>query len=97
MITILCKRVVFYSQNDESAFFDFLGRIEAVESIVGEGDAIILNVIDKPSDESLRDLIALFHRYQIPEMTQLAQFLKKTNKKWFSDDNAYWYRQVFEN
>ncbi|MFA5169054.1 MAG: hypothetical protein WC530_11060 [Candidatus Omnitrophota bacterium] len=95
MISIFCNRVEFYSQNDEASFFDFVGRIDAVDSIAGMGDTIHLHVVDQPSEESLRDLLALFHRYRLPKMTQLSQFKNRKNQKWFTDTDAYWHKKVF--
>ncbi len=46
------------------------------------------------SNESLRELIALFERYRIP-MGQLAQFKTSRNESWFADPRAFWYRPVF--
>jgi hypothetical protein len=48
----------------------------------------------RPSREALRDLIALFSRYQIP-MRQLAQFKNFSNEKWFAAADSYWYVAVF--
>jgi hypothetical protein len=75
MPTLDCKRVMFYSPADESAFFRFAESIKAVRRVEGVGDSIMLHVASRISQESLRDLIALFARYRIPRMSQLEQFL----------------------
>lgn len=46
------------------------------------------------SDESLRELIALFNRYGVP-MGQLKVFLNKGNESWFKDPIKYWHAKVF--
>lgn len=46
------------------------------------------------SEASLRDLLALFHRYRIP-MKQLAQFRNAANESWFASPEMYWYSEVF--
>jgi len=95
MPTLDCKRVMFYSPADETAFFRFAESIKAVRRIDGVGDSIILHVRSRVSQESLLDLIALFERYRIPRMSQLAQFLSAPNKRWFADPRKFWHKKVF--
>src|SRR5437867_417580 len=95
MPTLELKRVQFYSDADESAFFTFARGIKAVEQVAGVRDSIILHVAARPSQESLRDLVALFLRYRISGMRQLAQFLSTTNRRWFADPSKVWHKKVF--
>jgi hypothetical protein len=74
MPTLDCKRVRFYSEGDETAFFAFARSITAVKRIEGSGDSILLHVTSRPSQQSLYDLNALFVRYRIRGKKQLAQF-----------------------
>ena len=74
MPTVICKRVRFYSQADESAFFHFAKSIKAVKRIEGVSDSILLHVSSRPSQESLRDLTALFQRYRVSNKAQLKVF-----------------------
>jgi hypothetical protein len=90
-----CKRVKFYSPEDEAAFFRFAESIKAVRRIEGVRDSIVLHVAPRISHESLRDLIALFERYRIPRMVQLAQFLSSSNRSWFADPKKFWHKKVF--
>lgn len=46
------------------------------------------------SEASLRDLLALFSRYEIP-MKQLAQFEDAKNAAWFRAPHMYWHKKVF--
>jgi len=71
MPDLVCKRVRFFSPADEAAFFSFAQSIKAVRRIDGKGDSIILSVSSRASKMSLRDLRALFRRYQIPDAEQL--------------------------
>jgi len=64
MPTLDCKRVMFYSPADEAAFFRFAESIKAVRKVEGVRDSIILHIASRISQESLRDLIALFERYR---------------------------------
>ena len=74
MPTLTCKRVLFYSHADESAFFHFANSIKAVKHVNGVGESILLHVSSRPSQESLRDLSALFQRYRIRNKDQLQTF-----------------------
>ena len=90
-----CKRVMFYSPADEAAFFRFAESIRAVRRIEGVRDSIVLHIASRISHESLRDLLALFERYRIPQMSQLAQFLSPSNRSWFADPDKFWHKKVF--
>ena len=78
MLTLTCKRVLFYSPADEAAFFFFANSIKAVKRVEGVSDSILLHVSSRPSRESLRDLSALFRRYRICNKAQLQAFAKTT-------------------
>lgn len=95
MPILTCKRVMFYSHADEAAFFHFAESVQAVRRVEGVGDSILLYVSSRPSQQSLRDLIALFLRYRIPGMSQLASFLTDENCAWFGDPQTDWHRKVF--
>jgi hypothetical protein len=82
------------SQGDERAFFEWLNRIPAVYKIGGVGEELHIHVRSRLSSESLRELIALFDRYDGP-LNQLAQFENSSNRNWFRNPEMYWYRQVF--
>src|SRR5947208_1082459 len=94
MTTLRSRRVWFFSQNDETAFFEFAGRIRGIRKIEGVGDSILLHVSARLSDRSLQELISLFRRYNI-QMSQLAQFLSESNRPWFTDPKAFWHKRVF--
>lgn len=88
--------VKFYSDLDEAAFFDWIGKVPAVEGSEGKGRTIFLTVdTDSVDDEALRELIAIFYRYGV-SMEQLAVLDERRFAHWFRDKEAYWYRAVFE-
>ena|SRR5439155_6218552 len=95
MPTLDCKRVMFYSPADEATFFRFAESIKAVRKIEGVRDSIVLHVGSRVSHASLRDLLALFERYRISQMSQLAQFLSSSNRSWFADPKKFWHKKVF--
>lgn len=93
---LVCKKVKFYSDNDEAAFFEWINKNDAIDETSGRGDELYLHMACKDlHDHDLRDLIALFFRYKI-EMTQLSIFLNERNKAWFFENSkAYWHKKVF--
>ncbi len=95
VIELECKKVVFYSPSDESAFFAWAESIPAVSSVSGRGRRILLAVDSrKISEESLRELLALFWRYSV-SMKQLARFQNSRNASWFHATDAFWFTRVF--
>jgi len=96
MPRLSCQRVQFYSAADEAAFFHFAESIDGVASVRGSADSIVLDLASEPSEQALRDLIALFERYHITGADQLAQFLSDSNKSWFADPKKFWYKSIFD-
>ena len=85
----------YYSDGDEAAFFSWLQSISGVISVQGRGRELHIRLRSKRlSAQSLRELIALYQRYQ-GNMNELAQFATQSNASWFSDPKAYWYSRVF--
>lgn len=85
----------YYSQGDERAFFEWLERIPCVSKLDGEGEELRIHVSgSRLTQGSLRELIAAFRRYGV-SMPQLARLETATNRKWFRDPSAYWYRLIF--
>lgn len=96
MPKVICKGVVFYSQNDETAFFEWISRIKGIKRWDGIGDEIHLYFPRrKISDECLLDLTALLYRYNI-EMSPLQQFVNDKNREWYTAPKKYWHKKVFQ-
>jgi hypothetical protein len=91
-----CPRVRFLSPGDESAFFRWAEGVPGIASVTGEGENIVLMARARLSEHALRELLALFHRYNVP-LGQLAVFATPANARWFTSPNAYWYKSVFPN
>jgi hypothetical protein len=95
MIKLVCKRVTFYSQNDETAFFEFLDRIKAISKWEGVGDEVHLYLPRVMiSNTSLRDLLAVFYRYKI-DMVQLQPLIINRKEERYKNKKAFWYKRVF--
>jgi len=91
MIRLDCSGVTFGSQLDEQHLFEWAMQIRGV--LRWEQDTLVVKSLNI-SQASLRDLIALFSRYQIP-MRQLAQFRNTRNEAWFAAPQMYWHTRVF--
>ncbi len=95
-IKLILESVHYYSNVDEEMFFSWLNKIVAISKIYGVGTALYLDAdSSKLDEENLRELIAIFFRYQI-DMTQLVQLMNDDNKSWFyNNKEAYWHNRVF--
>lgn len=83
------------SPGDERAFFEWIARIRCIRRFWGSGPELYLEIPRRRiSDACLRELLALFQRYDVP-MAQLAQFENKSNRRWFRNREAFWYAAVF--
>lgn len=91
MVYLDCSGVRFGSQLDEKHLFDWAREISCV--VRWEQDTLVVRSRQVP-ESALRDLLALFWRYNIP-MAQLAQFQDSTNETWFADPQMYWHEKVF--
>lgn len=91
MVFLDCSGIMFGSQLDEKHLFEWAVEIPGV--LRWEQDTLVVRS-KRISQPSLRDLLALFHRYGIP-MTQLAQFQNDENEKWFTAPHMYWHKKVF--
>ena len=96
-MVIICKRVIFYSQNDESAFFEWINKMKFVDRFSQAYDELYLHISkENLKDDELNDLIAFFYRYKIRRMKQLAAFLNEKNRKWFYENkDKYWHKKIF--
>ena len=90
MVHLDCSHVRFGSQLDEKHLFEW--AMEIVGFVRWQQQTLVVR--SHLSEASLRDLLALFSRYEIP-MGQLAQFLNSRNKRWFGAPNTYWHKRVF--
>jgi len=93
---LICKSVKYYSRKDEDTFFEWIKKIDCIDSLKGVGTKLHLQIsCNNVHDHDLRDLLALFYRYKI-DMKQLQRFLNKNNEQWFySNKKSYWHKRVF--
>jgi hypothetical protein len=94
-VELKAQATCFFSQLDETAFFEWLKKLSCVLTFEGKGDTLSIRVLQSRIDEyALRELLALFHRYRI-DMKQLSVFDKRGYAGWFHSKEAYWYESVF--
>ncbi|MBA4092320.1 MAG: hypothetical protein C0494_17255 [Sphingobium sp.] len=87
--------VIFYHPADERAYFEWLERISCVESVKGDGaKGLVVTLRWNPSDDDLRQLLALAHRYGL-DMRKFARFETEANREWFRNPIMYWFEGVF--
>ncbi len=96
-LSLSTKQLIWGSALDEEAFFNWLKDIDAVEDVHGKGQTLFVKLkTNRPDDQSLRELLALFTRYDVQVgLPQLAQFLTTENECWFKDPEKYWHSKVF--
>ena len=94
---LIADSVRFYSACDEDLFFAWIGKIPCISKCEGKGVELFLTVDrDRVEDGCLREMLALFLRYEV-DMGQLSDFMTEKNASWFFNKNSYWYEKVFEN
>lgn len=85
---------MYYSDSDERAMFEWLHRLKAVKSVGGKGREVEIHLHRRRlSNRDLRELLALFHRYQIDERP-LRPYIR-SEMKWLHNPSAFWYRGLF--
>lgn len=87
----------FYSELDEDIFFLGISKIDLITNVVGRGGDLKFSVDrEKMTDQSIRDLLGLFFRYNM-EMRPLSELRTISNSHWFYENkNSYWHARVFE-
>jgi hypothetical protein len=91
---LIATGIRYYSSGDEDAFFEWLRRIGCVGTLWGAGPELVIPLIRRPSNSDLRELLALFRRYEV-DMRQLARFAGGKDRAWFIDPTTTWHRAVF--
>jgi hypothetical protein len=87
---------MFYSKGDERRFFQGLRDNPAISSFKGVGHQLQISlVLGRLNQDAIRDLIALFWRYEIV-LRPLAQLAEKERFAWLRDDSGYWYESMFK-
>jgi hypothetical protein len=95
-VILTAKRVWYFSEYDEAAFFEWLRKLACVTRYEGESDVLSIYIDPSTVDEdALRELLALFRRYAV-EMKQLRTFDRDEFANWFRDPRAYWHAAVFQ-
>ncbi|UOD32654.1 hypothetical protein INH39_13925 [Massilia violaceinigra] len=84
----------FYSAGDERRFFEGLGDNPAVSGYRGIAHQLQVSIVQKHlNHDTLRELIALFYRYQIP-IAPLAPLAENKRFAWLADERWYWHQSM---
>jgi hypothetical protein len=96
LVTLTILEGLYYSQHDENVFYKWLKRVRSVVRLHGESDKLFIEVrADKFDQKDLREMLALFRRYNI-DLTALANLEHDTNRPWLCDESKWWYPLVFK-
>ena len=94
-LKIIVKCPSYFSQGDEESFWHRLQSIKCVKAFEGKGNDYYITLARAPGNADLRELIALFFRYDV-NMRSLAAFQTDRNAKWFAENRkAFWHSRVF--
>lgn len=93
---MIAERVVYFSEHDESAFFEWIKKIPCIVNAHGIGTNIHLKIdIDNLDKSQFIEIIAVYERYHI-DKRPLAALDRSAFRDWLHDRNAYWYRDIFD-
>lgn len=94
-IIIQVEEVMFCSQLDEAAFFEWLQKIRCVQSFEEKEHKLKLSIDRDAVDRlALLDLLAVFFRYNL-DLKQLLIFEKPEFSEWLRRKEAYWQQLMF--
>jgi hypothetical protein len=94
-VELEATNIRFFSEFDESGFFEWLDKLACVQKYTGRGKILYITInSDAVDEEALREILALFRRYGIA-MRQLIAFDRQEFAEWFHDRRAYWYTDIF--
>ncbi|MEG3122899.1 hypothetical protein [Sphingomonas sp. GB1N7] len=86
-LQIVATSVLYYSQLDERAFFEWLDRMPFVGGYHGAVRDLFINLTRPPTCEDLREIIGLCRRYGV-DLKQLEKFVTDENRCWLPDEIA---------
>jgi len=87
----------WHSPEDEENFFRWLYSIEGYESCYGSDLTLYVTFrIAKIDRDAARELLAIFRRYELPGMSQLAFIKRSPVGRWFASRKRDWHEEVFE-
>lgn len=93
-LLLVARQVTYGSPNDERAFFEWLERIDGVESVKGIGEEVHIHIKADIDEYGLRDLVALFFRYNV-DLTQIPKVISTQIHPWLLKEGMYWFSAMF--
>lgn len=71
---------VFFAQEDENRFFEWIYSLRAYDKVVGEGTDLRISLREPVDDESVRQLLVLCRRWCI-DIQPLRQLRRPSNER----------------
>lgn len=94
MIIVINLPELFYHEDDEEHFFQWLYGIPAYVKVVGVGHTLEVTLKDRIGRKSLYSLIGLLTRYGI-DPRPLAALCHPKIEEWFTKNTMYWHKPIF--
>ena len=95
-VELILPTNLWRSQGDEDAFFNWMYAIDGYVTCRGIGEKLFLYFsLETVTKTGLLELMALFKRYQVPDLKQLRALEKSAVGNWFSSPDASWYQDIF--
>lgn len=91
---IIATDILFYHDNDERAFIEWIDRMPFVQDTYGAGRDMFIRFSRFPTDDDIWEIIGFCRRFQV-EMTQLNAFLTDANREWFFNPKMWWFAEIF--
>ena len=86
----------WYSMGDEESFFRWLYSIPGYLTCKGKGNVLFVWFSkEEITTETVVELVSLFSRYKVANMTQLRQMESTKIGNMFSDPKNHWHKMVF--
>lgn len=93
-LLLIARSMHYGSANDERAFFEWLERIDGFANAKGVGEELHVHIKESIDESSLRDLIALFFRYNI-DLAQIPKVVSLHQHPWLLKPSVYWFSAMF--
>jgi len=86
-LQLVATNVLYYTELDERAFFDWLDRMSFVSGYRGVARDLFINLSRLPNYADLWEIIGFCRRYGI-DLNQLERFVTDENRGWLLDEIA---------
>lgn len=82
-VSLIFTPLIFYSNEDEDLFFEWLQKLPCVKDFKGYGEELHVSVKKEIDFNDYINLRGIFKRYKFKNADQLKLFMNETNNRWF--------------